>query len=86
MSVSLTSLKPDKEGQFAEVNMPNGQWLGVTALAHQYGVLVQPWNGCHDGQTYTPDQLRLTATRLREAAAIASGLETLADAGGAVLS
>lgn len=81
MSVSLTPIN-DPEGE-SLVDCSNASWEQLTRAAEI------PWNGLHDPQTYTPEQLRTIAKEIpREWACYkwADGLEALAQAGGAELS
>jgi len=83
MSVTLTSRKNG-----IEVDLANGTWAGITACAQQFEgeVYVSQWNGCHDSQEYSPEELMSMAKRVRECAAFAEALEELAENGGAILS
>jgi len=83
MSVSLTPINnPDGS---SVVDVSNGTWRDLTKAAAPH---VAVWNGLHDPQTYTPDELRAIAKTVPVEWAslrIAEGLEQLAHAGGAIL-
>ena len=80
MSVTLTS----PTGKAA--NISNGEWLAVTSMARAFGILDSAWNGNHDGETYTPDELRAMAKRAEQIGRASAYLDLLADEGGARLS
>lgn len=81
MSVSLTPIN-DLEGD-SLMDCGNVTWSVLTEAA---GI---PWNGTHDPQTYTPEQLRAIAKAIPATLAKYNWhepLEALAQAGGAELS
>lgn len=82
MSVDLSPISPGGE----VVGISNGAWIALTRFAHAFGENVKPWNGCHDPQTYTPDELRAIAKRVDQIKDSAEWLRMLADHGGANLS
>ena len=81
MSVQLTTV----DGEI-EDGMANGTWRALTAAAAAYCEGVDPWNGCHDPQYYSAEQLRTIATRARQCAEFADLLDEMAAHGGARLS
>lgn len=82
MSVQLTSLD-DR----VDENICNGSWAALVALARAYeGDGVPAWDGCHGGQTWTPEQLTLMADRLKQAAKLEPILRALAKHGGVRIS
>ncbi len=64
----------------------NGTWAAFVAVARAFGEDVPAWNGCHDGQRWTPEQLRRIAARTRELYAMVEIIEDLAANGGARIS
>lgn len=82
MSVNLNS----KNGGIEE-NICNGSWKAIVCLARAYeGENIPDWNGCHDGQEWTPEQLTLMADRLQQAADLIPILRDLAKDGGVKIS
>lgn len=84
MSVKLTPINAAKDSE--TVNICNGTWRAITAAAKAYGEDIDVWNGFHDGQNYTPDQLRKMAARIEQIKDTPEWLRWLAEHGGAVLS
>ena len=80
MSVSLVS----KNGE-VDVNVSNGSWAAVVALARAFGSDAC-WNGNHDPHFYTPEQLNTIADRLESSAQLVEAIRDLAKNGGAHLS
>lgn len=80
MSVLLKS--PNGE---IEEGICNGSWAAAVACARAYGENVPPWNGCHDGQVYTPDHLKIIATRAKQLAHLTELFEDLAANGGTTI-
>lgn len=84
MSVRLDSL--DCVPKISE-DLANGTWAAIVAHARAYeGDKVPAWNGCHDGQVWTPEQLKLMAERLEQSAQFIQLLHDLAEAGGVKIS
>lgn len=82
MSVSLSS----PNGKVDE-NICNGSWAAIVALTRAYeGDTIPAWNGCHDGQEWTPAQLILMADRLDQTAQLSEILRDLAFNGGVKIS
>lgn len=82
MSVQLTSLN-----EKVDENICNGSWAAIVALARAYeGDKIPKWNGCHDGQVWTPEQLTLMADRLHQAAQLEEIIRDLAANGGVQIS
>lgn len=82
MSVRLES----KNGKVL-TETSNGQWAACVALARAFGEDVPAWNGCHDGQVYTPEHLRKIAARIKQLQAFEfpDTLVELADNGGTTI-
>ena len=85
MSVNLTPKSQEQAEDPENINIANGTWSAMTALASAYGEDVGKWNGCHDPQFYTPSQLRAMATRIEQIKDSPEWLRWLADEGGAIL-
>jgi hypothetical protein len=84
MSVNLNSLKCTPE---VSESVPNGTWAAVVACARCYEPDKVPgWNGCHDGQVWTPEQLTIMADRLEQTASVIPILRALAEADGVKIS
>jgi hypothetical protein len=81
MSVSLKS----KGGKINE-SISNGGWSAIVAHSRVFDAQILHWNGCHDGQEWTPDQLRVMADRLQQSAEWIPILRELADDGGVKIS
>jgi hypothetical protein len=81
MSVNLNS----HDGEVSE-NVSNGSWAAIVALARAFGDQIPGWNGCHDCQVWTPDQLRIMSQRLRQTAELEPILNELAEHGGVWIS
>jgi|GEM_PF-6627690 hypothetical protein len=81
MSAQLTSLN----GKISE-SFSNGQWKAYTALAAAFGENVPEWNGCHDGQFWTIEQLRKISQRTKQLAELVGIIDDLANNGGAKVS
>ena len=82
MSVNLDSLN----GSFSE-NICNGSWMAIVNLARTFEEdKIPAWNGCDDGYEWTPEQLRLMADRLEQAAKLIPILRDLAENGGMKIS
>ena len=82
MSVNLDSIN----GEVGE-SVCNGSWMAIVRLARAYeGEKVPDWNGCHDGQVWTPEQLTLMADRLQQSADLIPILRDLAANGGVQIS
>lgn len=88
MSVQLTPKNQlDQEDQ-ATVDLPNGTWLALTELSEAYSLGAEKWNGHHDPQFYSPEQLTAIADKvdeIRNLAHTSDWLRWLAKEGGAVL-
>ena len=84
MSVRLDSkdAKPAVTGCVA-----NSTWLAVICCARAYEPNKVPdWNGCHDGQEWTPEQLQIMADRLEQTASLIPLLRDLSNHGGVKIS
>jgi len=82
MSVCLTSLN----GKVAD-GISNATWLAIVRHARVYeGDKIPDWNGCHDGQEWTPEQLTLMANRLSQTSSLIGILRELANNGGVKIS
>ena len=85
MSVNLTPKNHENAEDPERINIANGTWSAMTSLASAYGENVEKWNGYHDPQFYTPEQLRAMATRIEQIKDSPEWLRWLADEGGAIL-
>lgn len=84
MSVRLDSI--DSTPAVSE-EVSNGTWAAIVANARAYEPEKVPaWNGCHDGQEWTPEQLTVMADRLEQSAKIIPILRELAENGGVKIS
>ena len=82
MSVRLSS----KDGKIEE-GISNGGWRAIVQHARAFACEKIPdWNGCHDGQEWTPEQLTIMADRLEQSASRIALLRELAAAGGVKIS
>lgn len=82
MSVSLDS----KNGNVGQ-SVSNGSWAAIIALARSYDPKTcSDWNGCHDGQEWTPSELTAMADRLESTARLVPILRDLAADGGVTIS
>lgn len=82
MSVRLQSLN----GEIDE-SVCNGSWAAIVALARAYeGETIPKWNGCHDGQKWTPEHLNVMAERLKQTAKLQEIIQDLANNGGVEIS
>jgi len=83
MSVTLTSPEPEE----IQVNISNGEWLAITAMAREFGILDLRWNETHDASNvYTPEELSAMADRAEQIGKAEVWLRELSHAGGAQLS
>lgn len=81
MSVALKS----KDGKIDE-GIANQTWLAMTRLANSFNPDNPAWNGCHDAQEWTPQQLTEMAYRLEQCGRFVGLLRELAEHGGVVIS
>jgi hypothetical protein len=82
MSVNLESIKPA-----VDENVSNGTWLAAVTCARCYEPdKVRRWDGCHDPQSWTPEELKIMADRIEQTAAIVPILRELAENGGVKIS
>ncbi|HYG36367.1 MAG TPA: hypothetical protein VEC99_16355 [Clostridia bacterium] len=81
MSVNLNS----KDDSWSE-NISNGSWQAVVACARAYDNRIPAWNGCHDGQEWSPEHLTIMADRLERTAEMVPMLRELAQRGGVSIS
>lgn len=81
MSVNLESLPAVSE------SVTNATWAAVVGVARCFEPdKVAAWNGCHDGQEWTPEELTIMADRLEQAASVIPILRALAENGGVRIS
>ena len=81
MTVALIAKNGD------EMDLANGEWAAITAMAWAFGILDKPWSGNHDEDvTYTPDQLRAMSDRMAQLGRRAEGIKEMADGGTATIS
>lgn len=84
MSVRLDSIEATPA---VSESVCNATWAAVVACARSYEPdKVPPWNGCHDGQVWTPEQLKIMITRLQQTADVLPILRDLAEHGGVKIS
>ena len=81
MSVELTS----KNGKICE-GISNGGWAAIVAHSRAFEQSIPAWNGCHDGQVWTPEHLKLMADRLEQSVKWIPILRELAEDGGVQIS
>lgn len=81
MSVTLTSLNDSS----LDWNISNGTWMAMTKAASAMGREIHPWNGTHDPQTYTAEQLREIAGVIKDLNELVPVLYELADKGAVTL-
>ena len=82
MSVNLDSI----ESAVSE-SVTNGTWMAIIAVARTFEPSkVSSWNGCHDGQVWTPEELTIMANRLEEVASVLPILRELSKHGGVKIS
>jgi hypothetical protein len=81
MSVELTS-----KNERVEEGISNGGWAAILAHTRAFDKSVPDWNGCHDGQEWTPEQLNVMADRLEQSAKWIPILRELAADGGVTIS
>ena len=83
MSVILESIRCTPEiGE----SVSNGAWLAIVNCGRAFDDSIPGWNGCHDGQTWTPSQLTIMADRIEQIAKLVPILRDLANAGGVKIS
>jgi hypothetical protein len=78
MSASLKA----KDDQF-EIELSNGTWKAITDIGASFHPGTPLWNGAHDGQEWTAEELELIAARL---ISIAEDLREFATHGGLTIS
>lgn len=81
MSVQLNSL----DGKY-DNNVSNGTWDAITAVGHVFDETIPRWNGTHDPQTWSPEQLKIMADRIDQIASQVEALRELAAGGGVTIS
>lgn len=82
MSVRLESPAGENFGEVC-----NATWAAIIALARAYEPdEVAAWNGCHDGQRWSSEELRIMSARLAQTAMHVKLLADLARAGGVTIS
>jgi hypothetical protein len=81
MSVSFQSTSNEE----IEMHLSNGVFAAIVAATRACGDSVPPWNGCHDGQQYTSEQIRWMAARAKQIGDCYEGLVHLADNGDATV-
>lgn len=82
MSVNLDSM----DGRVEDC-VPNRMWAAIVGVGRCYEPDKVPgWDGCHDGQEWTPEQLTIMADRLEQTAAKIPILRALANDGGVKIS
>lgn len=81
MSVRFESKNDDT----FDVSLCNADLSALIACANAYSEKIPVWNGCHDGQEYTPHQLRVMAMRAKQIGDLHDVLLELADNGGATV-
>ena len=84
MSVNLNSVETKP---VISESISNGTFAAIIACARAYeGDKVPGWNGCHDGQEWTPEQLKIIADSLEQTASAVPILRELAENGGLKIS
>ena len=84
MSVNLDSLESIPA---VSECVTNATWEAIIACARAYEPNKVPaWNGCHDGQIWSADQLKIMADRLAQTAQILPLLRDLIKHGGVRIS
>jgi hypothetical protein len=84
MSVNLDSIEATPA---VSESVCNATWAAVVACARQYEPdKVPAWNGYHDGQVWTSEQLKIMADRLEQTASVIPILRELAQHGGVKIS
>lgn len=74
-----------KDGSGYE-SFSNGEFAAMVIVARAFGENVPAWNGCHDGQEWTPEHLKLIAARIRQMYKHVEILEDAAAHGGITIS
>ena len=84
MSVNLDSIESTPA---VSESVCNATWAAIIACARAYEPNKVPdWDGCHDGQEWTPEQLKVMADRLEQTASVLPILRDLIDHGGVKIS
>ncbi|MBK1884669.1 hypothetical protein JIN85_19820 [Luteolibacter pohnpeiensis] len=84
MSVHLIPVNPPEGEEDDDINITNGEWCAMCALANAFGIDVSPPEN-HDEVRYSPEVLRDMATRIEQIKDAPEWLRWLAECGGANL-
>lgn len=80
MSVTLTAVS------WGEIQISNGEWAALCAMAQAFGIEGAQWNGNHDGTFYSPETLTKMADRAKQIGEAEGYLREASKNGGVTLS